>query len=205
LRLRRRVHSNYEVPVAGGDVVCLLVCDAIFLVYESCEDVACARISSSLLSVIPEKLGFRQVRAVRVKNGQVSQTPVFVNEWKVHNNRGSSLPSGCGGRNIGSKMRGQISSSTLLFIFFRTLFRTTVVTALLSLAAASGQEPKLINGYGFSASALLALVVVPPLITCVICPLPFRNRSPTSCTETVAISRPNARPLHKDLLVFASR
>jgi len=32
-------------------------------------------------------------------------------------------------------------------MFFRTLFRTAVVTALLSLAAASGQEPKLINGY----------------------------------------------------------
>ena len=45
-------------------------------------------------------------------------------------------------------MRDQApSSSTLLFVFFRTLFRTAVVTALLSLAAASGQEPKLINGY----------------------------------------------------------
>jgi oligo-1,6-glucosidase len=32
-------------------------------------------------------------------------------------------------------------------MFFRTLFRTVVVTALLSLAAASGQGPKLINGY----------------------------------------------------------
>jgi oligo-1,6-glucosidase len=32
-------------------------------------------------------------------------------------------------------------------MFFRTLFRTAVVTALLSLAAASGQGPKLINGY----------------------------------------------------------
>ena len=32
-------------------------------------------------------------------------------------------------------------------MFFRTLFRTAVVTALLSLAAASGQVPKLINGY----------------------------------------------------------
>src|SRR3984957_9306979 len=39
------------------------------------------------------------------------------------------------------------SSSTLLFMFFRTLLRTAVVAALLSLAAASGQEPKLINGY----------------------------------------------------------
>jgi hypothetical protein len=38
------VHSNYDVPVAGGEVVCLLVCDAIFLVYESCEDVAWAGI-----------------------------------------------------------------------------------------------------------------------------------------------------------------
>jgi hypothetical protein len=45
-------------------------------------------------------------------------------------------------------MRGQApSSSTLLFTFFRTLFRTAVVTALLSLAAASAQEPKLVNGY----------------------------------------------------------
>jgi oligo-1,6-glucosidase len=32
-------------------------------------------------------------------------------------------------------------------MFFRTLFRTAIVTALLSLAAASAQEPKLINGY----------------------------------------------------------
>jgi len=32
-------------------------------------------------------------------------------------------------------------------LFVRTLLRTSVVTALLSLAAASGQEPKLINGY----------------------------------------------------------
>jgi oligo-1,6-glucosidase len=32
-------------------------------------------------------------------------------------------------------------------MFFRTLFRTVVITALLSLAAASGQDPKLINGY----------------------------------------------------------
>jgi oligo-1,6-glucosidase len=32
-------------------------------------------------------------------------------------------------------------------MFFRTLFRTAIVAALLSLAAASGQEPKLINGY----------------------------------------------------------
>jgi len=32
-------------------------------------------------------------------------------------------------------------------MFVRTLLRTAVVTALLSLAAASGQEPKLINGY----------------------------------------------------------
>ncbi len=32
-------------------------------------------------------------------------------------------------------------------MFFGTLFRTAVVTALLSLAAASGQEPRLINGY----------------------------------------------------------
>ena len=32
-------------------------------------------------------------------------------------------------------------------MFFRTLFRTAVVTVLLSLAVASGQEPKLINGY----------------------------------------------------------
>ncbi len=32
-------------------------------------------------------------------------------------------------------------------MFFRTLFRTVVVTALLSLAVASGQDPKLINGY----------------------------------------------------------
>jgi hypothetical protein len=31
-------------------------------------------------------------------------------------------------------------------MFFRTLFRTVIVAALLSLAAASGQEPKLING-----------------------------------------------------------
>jgi hypothetical protein len=31
--------------------------------------------------------------------------------------------------------------------FFRTLLRTAVVTALLSLAAASGQDPTLINGY----------------------------------------------------------
>src|SRR6202051_4210837 len=30
---------------------------------------------------------------------------------------------------------------------FRPLFRTAIVAALLSLAAASGQEPKLINGY----------------------------------------------------------
>jgi Alpha amylase, catalytic domain len=51
-------------------------------------------------------------------------------------------------QNIGSKMRGHApSSSTLLFMSFRTLLRTAVVTALLSLAAASGQEPKLINGY----------------------------------------------------------
>ena len=57
-------------------------------------------------------------------------------------------PSGCGGQNIGSKMSGQApSSSTLPFMFFRTLFRTAVVTALLSIAAASGQEAKLINGY----------------------------------------------------------
>ena len=32
-------------------------------------------------------------------------------------------------------------------MFFRTAFRTAVVTALLSLAAASGQQPTLINGY----------------------------------------------------------
>jgi oligo-1,6-glucosidase len=32
-------------------------------------------------------------------------------------------------------------------LFVRTLLRTAVVTALLSLAAASGQGPKLINGY----------------------------------------------------------
>src|SRR4030081_826536 len=32
-------------------------------------------------------------------------------------------------------------------MFFRALFRTAIVAALLSLAAASGQEPKLINGY----------------------------------------------------------
>jgi hypothetical protein len=32
-------------------------------------------------------------------------------------------------------------------MLFRTLFRTAVVAALLSLAAASGQESKLINGY----------------------------------------------------------
>ncbi len=32
-------------------------------------------------------------------------------------------------------------------MFFRTLFRTAIVAVLLSLAAASGQEPKLINGY----------------------------------------------------------
>src|ERR1700677_639793 len=32
-------------------------------------------------------------------------------------------------------------------MFFRTLFRSVVVTALLSLAVASGQELKLINGY----------------------------------------------------------
>src|SRR6202051_1014988 len=32
-------------------------------------------------------------------------------------------------------------------MFFRTLFRTAVVATLLSLAAASAQEPKLINGY----------------------------------------------------------
>src|SRR3981189_1326571 len=32
-------------------------------------------------------------------------------------------------------------------MFFRSLFRTAIVSALLSLAAASGQEPKLINGY----------------------------------------------------------
>jgi hypothetical protein len=38
------VHSNYDVPVAGSEVVCLLVCDATFLVYESCEDVAWAGI-----------------------------------------------------------------------------------------------------------------------------------------------------------------
>jgi oligo-1,6-glucosidase len=39
------------------------------------------------------------------------------------------------------------SSSTLHFMFLRTLFRTVVVAALLSLAAAFGQDPKLINGY----------------------------------------------------------
>src|ERR1700691_6041918 len=39
------------------------------------------------------------------------------------------------------------SSSRLHFMFFRTLFRSVVVTALLSLAVASGQELKLINGY----------------------------------------------------------
>src|SRR3981189_3737038 len=32
-------------------------------------------------------------------------------------------------------------------MFFRSLFRTAIVAALLSLATASGQEPKLINGY----------------------------------------------------------
>ena len=32
-------------------------------------------------------------------------------------------------------------------MIFRTLFRTAIVTVLLSLAAASGQEPRLINGY----------------------------------------------------------
>jgi oligo-1,6-glucosidase len=32
-------------------------------------------------------------------------------------------------------------------LFVRTLLRAAVVTTLLSLAAASGQEPKLINGY----------------------------------------------------------
>src|SRR6202011_582282 len=37
--------------------------------------------------------------------------------------------------------------STLLFMFFHTLLRTAVVATLLSLAAASGQEPKLIDGY----------------------------------------------------------
>ena len=35
------VYANRDVPVAGGDVVRLIVCDAIFLVYESCEDFAC--------------------------------------------------------------------------------------------------------------------------------------------------------------------
>jgi oligo-1,6-glucosidase len=45
-------------------------------------------------------------------------------------------------------MRGQGSIvQYTFFMFFRTLFRTAVVTALLSLAAASGQGPKLINGY----------------------------------------------------------
>jgi len=36
---------------------------------------------------------------------------------------------------------------TLFCMFLRNLFRSAVITALISLAAASGQEPKLINGY----------------------------------------------------------
>jgi hypothetical protein len=34
------VHSDDYVPVAGGEVVGLFVGDAVFFVYESCEDVA---------------------------------------------------------------------------------------------------------------------------------------------------------------------